>query len=104
MAITANVELYSGLTVTDCYLIIPFTYVKKFTDENGSNPIFRLIFHVDIYKDATMRVGGLQGRRLLCRHVDNFKIPYDTSTTDNPWVLAYTHLKTCVHLSNVADA
>ena len=81
MAITANVELDNGLTVTDCYLIIPFTYVKKFTDENGSNPIFRLIFHVD-----------------------NFKIPYDTSTTDNPWVLAYTHLKPCVHLSNVADA
>ena len=104
MAITATVELDGELIVDNCYCIIPYAYVKKFTMDDGSNPIFRLIFRVDIYKNATTRVGNIPSKKLVCRHVDQFKIPYDTSSTDNPWVLAYNHLKTNKYLSNVADA
>ena len=38
------------------------------------------------------------------REVDHFKIDYDPTTTDNPWKLAYTHLKSSGSLSSVSDA
>ena len=43
-------------------------------------------------------------KRISCRTVDHFKIDYDPTTTDNPWKLAYTHLKSNSSLSSVADA
>ena len=43
-------------------------------------------------------------KRLRCRAIDHFKIDYDVTTTDNPWKLAYTHLKSNSSLSSVADA
>ena len=104
MAITANVELDNGLALTDCYIIIPTVYVRKFTDEDGSNPVFKLIYDAIIYKDATKRVGSLIQNRISCKTIDHFKIDYDPTTTDNPFALAYTHLKTNGNLSNVADA
>ena len=104
MAITANLELDNGVILTDCYIIIPTVYVRKFTDVDGSNPVFKLIYDAIIYKDATKRVGGLIQNRIRYTKVDHHKIDYDPTTTDNPFVLAYTHLKTNNNLSNVADA
>ena len=48
MAITANVELGNGISATEAYIIIPCAYVKKFTDADGSNPVFKLSYDQNI--------------------------------------------------------
>ena len=109
MAITANVDLGNGATANSCYLIIPQAYVKKFRPEkDGEDATYKLIYDVSIYENkAAADTHNLQERnrkRLRCRAVDHFKIDYDVTTTDNPWKLAYTHLKTNSSLSSTADA
>jgi len=99
MAITATVDLGNGVSKASCYIIIPTAYVKKFDDDS-----FKLIYDVLIYKDATDRATNDNVKRLPCRTVDHHKITYDPTTTDNPWKLAYTHLKSNSSLSSVADA
>jgi len=99
MAITANVDLGNGVTASSCYIIVPTAYVKKFEDDS-----FKLIYDALIYKDATDRATNLQEKQIPCREVDHFKIDYDPTTSDNPFKLAYTHLKTNSKLSSVADA
>ena len=99
MAITATVDLGNGVSKASCYLIIPTAYVKKFEDDS-----FKLIYDALIYKDATDRATNSPTKRIPCRTVDHHKIDYDTAASDNPFVLAYTHLKTNGKLSSVADA
>ena len=99
MAITANVDLGNGVTASSCYIIVPTAYVKKFEDDS-----FKLIYDALIYKDATDRATNLQAKQIPCREVDHFKIDYDPTTSDNPFKLAYTHLKSNGKLSSVADA
>ena len=98
MAITANVDLGNGVTASSCYIIVPTAYVKKFDDK------FKLIYDVLIYKDATDRATNLHTKQIPCREVDHHKTDYDPTTSDNPFKLAYTHLKTNSSLSSVADA
>ena len=104
MAITANVDLGNGVTASSCYIIVPLAYVKKFTDEDGSNPTFKLSYDAEIYQNSTKRIARKTTNRIACREVDHFVIDYDTAASDNPFVLAYTHLKTNSSLSSVADA
>ena len=104
MAITANLTLSNGIALTDCYIIIPVVYIRKFTDTDGGNPEFKIIYDAVIFKDATERVGNETHKRIQCNNVNHFKIDYDPTTTDNPFALAYTHLKLNGNLSNVADA
>ena len=109
MAITANVDLGNGVTASSCYIIIPNAYVKKFRPEkNGEDATIKLIYDVDIYQNkAAADIFELSARlrkKIVCREVDHFKIDYDVTTTDNPWKLAYTHLKTNSKLSSVSDA
>ena len=99
MAITATVDLGNGVSASSCYIIVPTAYVKKFEDDS-----FKLIYDALIYKDATDRATNLQSKQIPCREVDHFKIDYDPTTSDNPFKLAYTHLKTNGSLSSVADA
>jgi len=99
MAITANVDLGNGVTASSCYIIVPTAYVKKFEDDS-----FKLIYDVIIYKDASDRATNLQSKQIPCREVDHHKIDYDPTTSDNPFKLAYTHLKTNSKLSSVSDA
>jgi len=99
MAITANVDLGNGISKASCYIIVPTAYVKKFEDDS-----FKLIYDVIIYKDATDRATNSQVKQIPCRTVDHHKITYDPTTTDNPWKLAYTHLKSNSSLSSVSDA
>jgi hypothetical protein len=99
MAITATVDLGNGVSKASCYIIVPTAYVKKFEDDS-----FKLIYDALIYKDATDRATNLQSKQIPCRTVDHFKIDYDPTTSDNPFKLAYTHLKTNSSLSLVADA
>ena len=99
MAITATVDLGNGVSKASCYIIVPTAYVKKFDDDS-----FKLIYDALIYKDATDRATNLQSKQIPCREVDHFKIDYDPTTSDNPFKLAYTHLKTNSKLSSVADA
>ncbi len=99
MAITATVDLGNGVSKASCYLIIPTAYVKKFDNDK-----FKLIYDVLIYKDATDRATNDDMKQIRCREVDHFKIDYDPTTSDNPFKLAYTHLKTNSKLSSVADA
>jgi len=99
MAITANVDLGNGVSASNCYLIIPTAYVKKFHDDS-----FKLIYDVLIYKDATDRATNNNMKQVKCDEVDHFKIDYDPTTSDNPFKLAYTHLKSNGKLSSVADA
>ena len=47
---------------------------------------------------------GISTKKIACKEVDHHKIDYDTAASDNPFVLAYTHLKTNGSLSSVADA
>ena len=109
MAITANVDLGNGATASSCYLIIPQAHVKKFRPEkDGEDATFKLIYDVDIYQNKaaadTLDSGLRLKKRLRCREVDHFKIDYDPTTSDNPWKLAYTHLKSNSLLSSVSDA
>ena len=99
MAITANVNLGNGVSASSCYIIVPTAYVKKFSDDS-----FKLIYDVIIYKDATDRATNMESKQIKCREVDHHKITYDPTTSDNPFKLAYTHLKTNSLLSSVSDA
>ena len=99
MAITATVDLGNGVSKASCYIIVPTAYVKKFDDDS-----FKLIYDALIYKDATDRATNLQSKQIPCREVDHFKIDYDPTTSDNPFKLAYTHLKSNSKLSSVSDA
>ena len=99
MAITANVDLGNGVSASSCYIIVPTAYVKKFNDDS-----FKLIYDALIYKDASDRATNDGMKKIRCPQVDHFKIDYDPTTSDNPFKLAYTHLKTNSKLSSVADA
>ena len=76
--------------------------------KNTDDAVFKLIFEVDIYQNKadadTLDLSQRLRKRIMCRTVDNFKIDYDPTTTDNPWKLAYTHLKSSGSLSSVSDA
>ena len=100
MAITANVDLGNGVTASSCYLIVPTAYVKKMRDDS-----FKLIYDVEIYQNESARNSDERfSKRITCNAVDHIKIDYDPTTSDNPFKLAYTHLKTNSSLSSVADA
>ena len=100
MAITANVDLGNGVTASSCYLIVPTAYVKKMRDDS-----FKLIYDVEIYQNESARNSDERfSKRITCNAVDHIKIDYDPTTNDNPFKLAYTHLKTNSSLSSVADA
>ena len=99
MAITANVDLGNGVTASSCYIIVPTAYVKNFDDDG-----FKLIYDVHIYQNKSARDNFRGSKQIQCRKVDHHKIDYDTAASDNPFVLAYTHLKTNSYLSSVADA
>ena len=106
MAITATVDLGNGVSKASCYIIVPTAYVKKFVSVDGNNTAtFKLIYDVHIYQDKEARdhVDRL-GKHIRCPEVDRFKIDYDPTTSDNPFKLAYTHLKSNSKLSSVADA
>ena len=106
MAITANVDLGNGVTASSCYIIVPTAYVKKFDDVDGAgNAGFKLIYDVEIYQNKSARDSSRQpSNQIKCRKVDHAKIDYDPTTSDNPFKLAYTHLKTNNSLSSVSDA
>ena len=100
MAITATVDLGNGVSASSCYIIVPTAYVKKFDDDS-----FKLIYDVEIYQNKSDRDSyGREGKKLRCRAVDHHKITYDPTTSDNPFKLAYTDLKTNSSLSSVSDA
>ena len=106
MAITATVDLGNGVSKASCYIIVPTAYVKKFDDVDGlGNAGFKLIYDVHIYQNESDRDSETrQSKRIACKEVDHHKIDYDTAASDNPFVLAYTNLKTNSKLSSVADA
>ena len=100
MAITANMTTHDGVALTDAYVRVSSTYVKKI----GSD--WKLVYDVEIYKDKATRDDATteQSMRISNRHVDHFKIDYSLDASDNPVKLAYADLKTNSELSNVADA
>ena len=106
MAITANVNLGNGVSASSCYIIVPTAYVKKFDDvDNAGNAGFKLIYDVHIYQNKSARDSDTrQSKQIKCREVDHHKITYDPTTSDNPFKLAYTDLKTNSSLSSVSDA
>ena len=106
MAITANVDLGNGVTASSCYIIVPTAYVKKFAPENdGESATFKLIYDAHIYQNKSARDDyNRESKQIRCREVDHHKITYDPTTSDNPFKLAYTDLKTNSSLSSVADA
>ena len=109
MAITANVDLGNGVTASSCYIIVPNAYVKKFRPEkDGEDATIKLIYDVDIYQNKaaadTFELSARLRKKIICSEVDHFRIDYDVTTTDNPWKLAYTHLKSNGKLSSVSDA
>ena len=100
MAITATVDLGNGVSKASCYIIVPTAYVKKFEDDS-----FKLMYDVHIYQNESDRDSETrQSKKIACREVDHHKIDYDVGASDNPFVLAYTHLKTNSSLSSVSDA
>ena len=106
MAITATVDLGNGISKASCYIIVPIAYVRKFAPENDDqSATFKLIYDVYIYQNKSDRDSYTRrSKKLACREVDHHKITYDPTTSDNPFKLAYTHLKTNSSLSSVADA
>ena len=106
MAITATVDLGNGISKASCYIIVPTAYVKKFAPENkDESAVFKLIYDVHIYQNKSARDDyNRLFKQIKCREVDHHKITYDPTTSDNPFKLAYTHLKTNSKLSSVSDA
>ena len=104
MAITANMTTHDGIALTDAYVRVTSTYVKKMKDDEG-NDSWKLVYDVLIYKDKATRDDEVteQTMRISNRHVDHFKIDYSLDATDNPVKLAYADLKTNSQLSNVKD-
>jgi len=105
MAITANMTTHDGVALTDAYVRVTSTYVKKMKDNEG-NETWKLVYDVLIYKDKDTRDDATkeQSMRIKNKHVDHFKIDYSLDASDNPVKLAYADLKTNSELSNVADA
>ena len=114
MAITANMTTHQGITLTGVYVQVTSAYVKKFEGAWSTNSddereqaanFFKLIYDVEIYKDATARAGGISNR-INNRHIQHFKCDYDpTSGEQNAFKLAYADLKTKTSLlSSIADA
>ena len=99
MAITANVDLGNGLSASSCYIIVPAAYVKKWNDGT-----FHLVYDAEIYENESARALREKHKKITCREVDHFRIDYDPTTSDNPFKLAYAHLKTNSKLSSIADA
>lgn len=99
MAITANMTTHDGTELTDVYVRVMSTYVKKM----GSD--WKLVYDVVIYKDKATRddEGTERSMRISNNHIDHFKIDYSLDATDNPVALAYADLKTNENLSNVKD-
>jgi hypothetical protein len=99
MAITANMTTHDGVALTDAYVRVTSTYVKKMDDD------WKLVYDVVIYKDKATRDDADKEKtmRISNRHVDHFKIDYSLDATDNPVKLAYADLKTNSQLSNVKD-
>jgi len=125
MAITANMTISGGISLTNAYCYIPTAYVKKFngewtksldvTDEEGnvteegewtqSEPSWKLIYDVLIYVDSDKRADREeQNYRIKNDHIDHFKCDYDLNSNENPFALAYADLKANENLSNVKDA
>ncbi len=100
MAITANMTTHDGTELTDVYVRVMSTYVKKM----GSD--WKLVYDVVIYKDKATRDDEDTERsmRISNNHIDHFKIDYSLDATDNPVALAYADLKANENLSNVSDA
>ena len=105
MAITANMTTHDGVALTDAYVRVTETYVKKMVDSEGT-AAWKLVYDVLIYKDKATRDDEAteKSMRIKNRHVDHFKIDYSLDATDNPVKLAYADLKTNSQLSNVSDA
>ena len=124
MAITANMTTHDGIALTDAYCYIPTAYVKKFDgewtnspeekDDEGNvikeevwtqgNDKWKLIYDVLIYTNASKREDRLEKKyRIRNNHVDHFKLDYNLSSSENPFQLAYAHLKTNEQLSNIKD-
>ena len=99
MAITANMTTHDGVALTDAYVRVTSTYVKKM----GSD--WKLVYDVIIHKDKATRDDATKEgtMRISNRHVDHFKTDYDIDTSTNPIALAYADLKTNSQLSNIAD-
>ena len=99
MAITANMTTHDGTELTDVYVRVMSTYVKKM----GSD--WKLVYDVLIYKDKDTRDDEAKEKtmRIKNNHVDHFKIDYSLDATDNPIKLAYADLKANDQLSNVQD-
>ena len=114
MTITTNFTTHQGIALTGAYIQVTKAYVKQFEGVWSTNSddereqaanFFKLIYDVEIYKDATARAGGMSNR-INNSHLQHFKCDYDpTSGEQNLFKLAYTNLKTMTsYLSNIADA
>ena len=99
MAIKANMTTHDGIALTQAYVRVTSTYVKKM----GSD--WKLVYDVEIYKDKDTRDDEAteQSMRISNRHLQHFKTDYDITTSTNPVALAYADLKTNSQLSNIAD-
>ena len=104
MAITANMTTHDGVALTDAYVRVTSTYVKKMNIDD--NNVWKLVYDVEIYKDKATRDDEVkeQSMRINNNHVQHFKIDYSLDASDNPVKLAYADLKTNSELSNVQDA
>jgi len=100
MAITANMTTHDGVALTDAYVRVTSTYVKKMDSD------WKLVYDVEIYKDKATRDDEKkeQSHRIKNNHMQHFKIDYSLDASDNPVKLAYANLKTNSQLSNVKDA
>ena len=101
MAIKANMTTHDGIALTQAYVRVTSTYVKKM----GSD--WKLVYDVEIYKDKATRDDEAkeQSMRINNQHLQHFKIDYSLDATDNPVTLAYADLKSKTSLlSSIADA
>jgi len=100
MAITANMTTHDGVALTDAYVRVTSTYVKKMDSD------WKLVYDVEIYKDKSIRDDATKenSMRIRNQHINHFKIDYDLDASDNPVKLAYANLKTNSQISNVKDA
>ena len=109
MAITADIDLGNGLVATQAYVVVSHSSVMKGRDAETNAMNFKLVYQCQIYQNKANRdVADTGSFRIRCPRIDRFKIDYDPTTSENPFKLAYDHLKANGDLvdimSNVSDA
>jgi len=88
MALEAAVTMDGGVSIPTAYIRV--TGASIFSSGNGEDKEWKIVYDVEVYRDADARAVNL---KCPCGAFQHFKTDYDLATTDGPITLAYADLK-----------